>query len=89
MRHDRRAVFAGAAGALVAMTGLSVAMGIVLPALLPQVYTHWAAVGLFVYFGGKLLKEAGEMICKGEGSGPSGELEEVEQSLKEDKKALN
>jgi len=85
MRHDRRAVYLGAASALVAMTGLSVAMGVVLPALLPKVYTHWAAVGLFVYFGGKLLREAGEMICKGEGIGPSDELEEVEQSLKDQK----
>lgn len=85
MRQDRRAVFVGAASALVAMTGLSVAMGVVLPALLPKVYTHWAAVGLFIYFGGKLLREAGEMICKGEGLGPSDELEEVEQSIKDDK----
>jgi putative Ca2+/H+ antiporter (TMEM165/GDT1 family) len=84
MRHDRRAVFAGAASALVLMTGLSVVMGVVLPSLLPKVYTHWAAVGLFVFFGGKLLKEAIEMLRKGEGAGPSDELEEVEHSLKED-----
>merc|ERR1719296_79653 len=69
------------------MTGLSVALGIVLPALLPQVYTHWAAVLLFVYFGGKLLREAGQMIRNGEGTGPSDELQEVEASLKEGKSA--
>lgn len=83
MRHDRRAVFLGAAGALVAMTGLSVAMGVVLPTLLPKEYAHWAAVALFVYFGGKLLLEAIQMVRSGEGQGPSDELEEVEQTLKE------
>mmetsp|Transcript_130279 Transcript_130279/g.324855 ORF Transcript_130279/g.324855 Transcript_130279/m.324855 type:complete len:234 (+) Transcript_130279:107-808(+) len=83
MRYDRRAVFLGAAGALVAMTALSVAMGVVLPSLLPKEYTHWAAVALFLYFGGKLLYEALAMFRDGEGQGPSDELAEVEQSLKD------
>jgi len=83
MRHGRRAVFLGSAGALVLMTALSVAMGVALPALLPKEYTHWAAVALFVYFGGKLLLEAISMFRSGEGTGPSNELEEVEQSLKD------
>uniref|UniRef100_A0A7S1LVQ9 GDT1 family protein n=1 Tax=Alexandrium catenella TaxID=2925 RepID=A0A7S1LVQ9_ALECA len=65
------------------MTVLSACIGLVLPALLPRKYTHWAAVGLFVYFGAKLLYEAAEMVRKGEGAGPSEELEEVEQSLKD------
>eukprot|EP00429_Kryptoperidinium_foliaceum_P055444 CAMPEP_0176089042 /NCGR_PEP_ID=MMETSP0120_2-20121206/44591_1 /TAXON_ID=160619 /ORGANISM="Kryptoperidinium foliaceum, Strain CCMP 1326" /LENGTH=229 /DNA_ID=CAMNT_0017422915 /DNA_START=30 /DNA_END=719 /DNA_ORIENTATION=- len=83
MRHCRRAVFVGSAGALVLMTALSVALGVALPALLPKEYTHWAAVALFVYFGGKLLLEAAEMFRSGEGAGPSSELDEVEQSLKD------
>mmetsp|Transcript_88981 Transcript_88981/g.251109 ORF Transcript_88981/g.251109 Transcript_88981/m.251109 type:complete len:228 (+) Transcript_88981:108-791(+) len=83
MRHDRRAVFLGSASALVAMTVLSVLMGVVLPALLPRQYTHWAAVGLFVYFGAKLLMEAVKMFRDGEGDGPSDELDEVEKELKD------
>lgn len=83
MRHDRLAVFAGAAGALAAMTALSAGIGLVLPSLLPRKYTHWAAVLLFVYFGIKLLFEAIQMLRSGTGAGPSEELEEVEQSLKD------
>lgn len=85
MRHARLPVFLGAAGALAAMTVLSAAMGLVLPALLPRQYTHWAAVVFFFYVGFKLIREAAEMVRNGEGIGPSGELEEVEQSLKEEK----
>ncbi|CAJ1433324.1 unnamed protein product [Effrenium voratum] len=83
MRHDRLAVFFGAAGALAAMTALSATIGLVLPKLMPREYTHWAAVGLFVYFGIKLLLEAFQMLRSGGGVGPSEELEEVEQSLKD------
>mmetsp|Transcript_20829 Transcript_20829/g.45148 ORF Transcript_20829/g.45148 Transcript_20829/m.45148 type:complete len:229 (-) Transcript_20829:28-714(-) len=83
MRQDKRAVFVGAAGALVAMTILSAAMGLVLPTLLPKECTHWAAVILFVYFGGKLLLEAVKMFQEGEGDGPSSELNDVEAELKE------
>jgi putative Ca2+/H+ antiporter (TMEM165/GDT1 family) len=83
MQHSRRAVFLGAWGALVGMTILSASIGLVLPALLPRKYTHWAAVALFIYFGVKLLWEAIEMFRQGVGVGPSGELEEVEQSLKD------
>jgi putative Ca2+/H+ antiporter (TMEM165/GDT1 family) len=59
------------------MTVLSSIMGFALPALLPRKYTHYASVLLFVYFGVKLLKDASEM----EGSGPSEELQEVEEEL--------
>mmetsp|Transcript_9946 Transcript_9946/g.27812 ORF Transcript_9946/g.27812 Transcript_9946/m.27812 type:complete len:257 (-) Transcript_9946:91-861(-) len=83
MRHARQWVFLGAISALTAMTVLSACIGLVLPALLPRKYTHWAAVVLFVYFGSKLLYEAAEMLRKGEGAGPSGELDEVEESLKD------
>lgn len=84
MRHDRLAVLMGAGGALAAMTVLSAGMGLVLPAIMPREYTHWAAMALFVYFGIKLFYEAYQMFSSGEGVGPSDELQEVEHSLKED-----
>lgn len=84
MRKDRRAVFIGAAGALAVMTLLSAGIGVVLPAILPPQYTHWAATLLFVFFGIRLLHEAYSLFSSGQGAGPSDELEEVEQSLKKD-----
>jgi len=81
MRHDRLAVFAGAFGALVAMTVLSACIGLVLPAFLPQRWTHWAGVGLFFYFGAQQLAGVVTMLRTGEGAGPSDELGEVEESL--------
>merc|ERR1719359_2322479 len=86
MRQDRRFVFLGAAGALAAMTMLSAGIGVILPTLLPPQYTQWAATLLFVYFGVQLLREAYEMFSTGEGAGPSGELEEAEKSLEDDKR---
>lgn len=56
---------------------LSSIMGIALPSLLPKVYTHLASCILFLYFGGKLLKDAYDM----DGIGPSEELQEVEEEL--------
>merc|ERR1711972_1204346 len=55
----------------------------VLPTLLPRQYTHYAATLLFVYFGAKLLKEGLSMLSKGEGLGPSDELEEVEKEMED------
>eukprot|EP00927_Polykrikos_kofoidii_P034352 TRINITY_DN2915_c0_g1_i1.p1 TRINITY_DN2915_c0_g1~~TRINITY_DN2915_c0_g1_i1.p1 ORF type:complete len:324 (+),score=50.88 TRINITY_DN2915_c0_g1_i1:68-973(+) len=83
MRNDRLPVFCGAAGALAAMTVLSAAIGHTLPALLSPRYTHLAAIVLFAYFGLRQLIDAVNMLRKGEGMGPSDELSEVEQSLKE------
>merc|ERR1719316_877897 len=83
MRHDRTTIFAGAISALAVMTVLSAAIGFALPTVLPRQYTHYAATALFVYFGVRLLLDAKELYSKGEGLGPSDELEEVEQSLKE------
>lgn len=60
MRYPRHLVLAGVVGALTAMTLLSVAIGQVI-AFLPKVYTHYAAVGLFLLFGIKLLYEASRM----------------------------
>lgn len=85
MRHDRRSVFFGAAGALAAMTALSAAIGLVLPSMLSRRYTHWASTLLFLYFGLKNIYDAVQMVRKGEGVGPSDELDEVEESLKESK----
>jgi putative Ca2+/H+ antiporter (TMEM165/GDT1 family) len=60
MRYPRHLVLTGVVGALAAMTLLSVAIGQVI-AFLPKIYTHYAAVGLFLLFGIKLLYEASRM----------------------------
>lgn len=82
MRQDRIAVFAGAIGALAVMTALSAGIGLILPVILPQWYTHYAAVCLFAFFGMKLNLDAIALHRTGLGLGPSDELAEVEQSLK-------
>lgn len=82
-RHDRLLVFIGAFTAMVGMTILSTGIGVALPFLLSREYTHWAATLLFAYFGQRLLREAFEMLRIGSGAGPSDELEEVEQELKD------
>jgi putative Ca2+/H+ antiporter (TMEM165/GDT1 family) len=79
MRYNRLLVFSGAAGALLVMTVLSVAIGVALPALLPKEYTHYAAAALFVYFGVKLLQEARAMPA--DGGGEHSELAEAEEEL--------
>lgn len=85
MKQDRRFVYIGAAGALAAMTVLSACIGVVLPTILPPLYTQWAAILLFVYFGVQLLRESAALFSSGEGTGPSGELEETEKELQEEK----
>lgn len=77
MKHSRSAVFAGAIAALVVMTILSTAMGLVLPQLLPRRYTHMLGSILFLYFGFKLLWEARGMHA----GKTSDELDEVEEEL--------
>eukprot|EP00501_MAST-03F_sp_TOSAG23-6_P001202 GSMAST32.ASY1.ANO1.1246.1 assembled CDS len=67
MRQPRLTVFAGAIGALAVMTILSVAMGFVLPSLIPRQYTHYLSVALFVLFGYKMLKDAFRMQAEGTG----------------------
>lgn len=62
MRYPRHLVLAGVIGALAAMTLLSVVIGQVI-AFLPKMYTHYAAVGLFLLFGIKLLYEASRMTA--------------------------
>lgn len=77
MRHPRSLVFIGCAGALAVMTVLSTALGAVTPTLIPKVYTHWASVILFFYFGLSSLKD---VLFAPKEEGPS-ELEEVENEL--------
>ena len=81
MKHPRLLIYGGAMGALALMTVLSAAIGFALPNILPKKYTHYAAIGLFVFFGYKLLTEAYEMHK----SPPkkNEELEEAEEELKE------
>jgi Ca2+/H+ antiporter, TMEM165/GDT1 family len=60
MRYPRRWVFIGAMLALIAMTLISVVMGQLL-SLLPPIVTRWAVIGLFIFFGIKLLYDAYKM----------------------------
>ncbi|KAG7400696.1 hypothetical protein PHYBOEH_004743 [Phytophthora boehmeriae] len=77
MKKDRVVVFAGAIGALVVMTVLSVVMGVVATKFLPPNLTHYLGGILFVVFGVKMLYDAREMNA----AGPSDELTEVEEEL--------
>ncbi|CEG41776.1 uncharacterized protein PHALS_12105 [Plasmopara halstedii] len=77
MKQDRIVVFAGAIGALIVMTVLSVAMGVVATKFLPPNLTHYLGGVLFVVFGVKMLYDAREMNS----AGPSDELNEVEEEL--------
>lgn len=76
MRHSRMLVFTAAISALIVMTILSAALGFALPNIMPRRYTHYAAAGLFLFFGIKLLKDAAGMEA-----GASEELGEVEEEL--------
>ena len=79
LRNGRAVVFSGAILALAVMTVMGVGMGWVLPLLMPVIYTHYASVLLFFYFGFVLLKEAYES----DGEDGFEELEEVEEELAE------
>lgn len=61
MRHSRTVVFLAALAALSVMTVVSVAFGLLLPTLLPRLYTLWAASLLFLLFGVKMLFEGVRM----------------------------
>jgi len=80
MRHPRLVVYTGALGALVVMTVLSAVIGYALPLLLPKVYTHYASIIMFTFFGLKLLQEARELYSQTEHK-KNEELEEVEAEL--------
>uniref|UniRef100_A0A7S4C1J5 GDT1 family protein n=1 Tax=Chrysotila carterae TaxID=13221 RepID=A0A7S4C1J5_CHRCT len=78
MRHSRFVTWSGAVAALVVMTVLSTAVGHVAPLIIPgsRIYTHYAAAGLFLLFGVRMLREGFHAD-----SGASDELEEVELEL--------
>lgn len=82
MRHSRSVIFFSAILALAVMTVLSAAMGFALPNLLPRKYTHYAATGLFVFFGLRLLYDAFSMQHEEENE----EMKEVEEELAAKKK---
>ena len=65
MRNARFVVYLGSMSALAVMHVLSSLMGFALPSLLPKVYTHFASILLFIYFGIKLLKDSSEMKSEG------------------------
>ena len=75
MKSNRWQVFAGALGALAAMTVLSALLGWAAPNLIPRAYTHYAATALFLFFGGRMLYD----VAFGEEK--ESELEEVEAEL--------
>eukprot|EP01026_Neomeris_dumetosa_P060221 TRINITY_DN56736_c0_g1_i3.p2 TRINITY_DN56736_c0_g1~~TRINITY_DN56736_c0_g1_i3.p2 ORF type:complete len:232 (-),score=29.61 TRINITY_DN56736_c0_g1_i3:305-1000(-) len=77
IKNPRRIVFSGCIGALAAMTVLSALLGWAAPALIPRVYTHWAATALFFFFGFKMLYE----VYQGETEDSAAELAQVEQEL--------
>lgn len=62
MRHARRTVFCGAISALTLMTLVSVIFGyLVVQLVVPQWWIDWAAAGLFILFGGRMIKEGWQM----------------------------
>jgi putative Ca2+/H+ antiporter (TMEM165/GDT1 family) len=77
MRYSRFIVWAGAVGALVVMTVLATLVGHVAPLLISKTYTGYAAAGLFLFFGVRMLRD-GLSISH---TGASEELEEVEAEL--------
>ncbi|KAJ9607382.1 GCR1-dependent translation factor 1 [Cladophialophora chaetospira] len=80
MRHPRVVVFTAAYAALITMTVLSAVLGHAVPTLIPETVTKFAAAGLFLVFGVKMLIEA-RGISPDEGV--SEEMKEVEMELEE------
>ncbi|KAA0176172.1 hypothetical protein FNF27_02229 [Cafeteria roenbergensis] len=79
MRHPRSTVFAGTMASVIVMHVLSVGIGFALPSLLPRIYTHYAAIAMFLFFGVQLLWDA-----RTAGSDASEGLEEAEEELSKD-----
>jgi Ca2+/H+ antiporter, TMEM165/GDT1 family len=77
MKHNRQAVFCGAITALVIMTILSTAMGLILPQFIPKSYTHCLGGILFLYFGIQLVHDSSKMDV----GKVSEELHHVEEEL--------
>lgn len=81
MKNSRLPVFLASACALLLMTVLSVGMGVAVT-VIPEVYTHYMSIVLFICFGFKMLKEAYDM----KGDADESEFEEVKRSLEEENK---
>jgi len=85
MRYNRLAVFAGAIGALVIMTGISTAFGWIVPILIPPRVTQIIVTVLFFFFGAKLLYDVysddGEEHESEEAAEAEAELEKVHSKL--------
>ena len=77
MRYGRFVIWLGAVAALAVMTILSTLVGHVAPLLIPRTYTQYAAAGLFLFFGVKMIRDGMSV----EHAGASEELEEVEAEL--------
>lgn len=80
MKHDRLLVFSAAFSALIAMTILSAVLGHAVPTLIPKRFTNFAAAGLFLIFGARMLKEGLAMSPE---EGVTAEMQEVEMELEE------
>lgn len=80
MKHDRLLVFSAAFSALFVMTILSAVLGHAVPTLIPKKFTNFLAAGLFLVFGGRLLKEG---LAMSPDEGVTAEMQEVEQELEE------
>ncbi|KAI9777397.1 MAG: hypothetical protein M1839_008910 [Geoglossum umbratile] len=80
MKHPRLLVFSAAFSALITMTVLSAVLGHAVPTLIPKRFTNYLAAGLFLIFGGRLLREG---LTMHPDEGVSEEMKEVEQELEE------
>ncbi|KAI1610253.1 hypothetical protein EDD36DRAFT_490478 [Exophiala viscosa] len=80
MRHPRVVVFTAAFSALITMTVLSAVLGHAVPTLIPKTITNFAAAGLFLVFGVKMVFEARKMSPE---DGVGEEMKEVEMELEE------
>lgn len=77
MKNSRSLVFISSASALLVMTTLSVGMGAA-ATIIPELYTHYASIVLFLCFGLKMLKESWDMK---DNHVDESEFEEVKRSL--------
>jgi len=82
MRHPRLTVFLGAFSALFVMSLLSVAVGHILPTLVPRKWTQAAAAVLFGVFGVKMWLEGRAM--EGGTAKLQEEMKEAEEEIEED-----
>ncbi|KAG0650066.1 GCR1-dependent translation factor 1 [Hyphodiscus hymeniophilus] len=80
MKHDRMLVFSAAFSALITMTILSAVLGHAVPTLIPKKFTNFAAAGLFLVFGFRMLREG---LAMSKDEGVAAEMQEVEMELEE------